>query len=101
MKRFFYWFCGIIALFALMVVIGTAMETEVSMCADDGRVWDEEQKRCFYDCPKFAEIEGCIWQEGDILEKCRGRIDKYSKCDFVRFQTVISYNRMYMPYERK
>ena len=42
-KRFFYWFCGIIALFALMVVIGTAMETEASMCADDGRVWDEGQ----------------------------------------------------------
>lgn len=81
MKRFFYWFCGIIALFALMVVIGTAMETEASMCADTGSVWDEYEQRCRNDCLTWTEVHGCIYIDEAYQRLFVACANKTADCD--------------------
>ena len=81
MKRFFYWFCGIIALFALMVVIGTAMETEASICADTGSVWDEYEQRCRNDCLTWTEVHGCIYIDEAYQRLFVACANKTADCD--------------------
>lgn len=62
------------------MVIGYVFD-EVGDCAENGKVWDYNEKRCRDDCLTWNEVNGCIYMDEEYRRLFRACADKTADCD--------------------
>lgn len=79
--RYVFWLLVIIPpmLFWAMV-IGYVFD-EVGDCAENGKVWDYNEKRCRDDCLTWNEVNGCVYMDEEYRRLFRACADKTADCD--------------------
>ena len=79
--RYVFWLLVIIPpmLFWAMV-IGYVFD-EAGDCAENGKVWDYNEKRCRDDCLTWNEVNGCIYMDEEYRRLFRACADKTADCD--------------------
>ena len=50
-------------------------------CAEDGKVWDYNEKRCRDDCLAWNEVNGCIYMDEEYRKLFMACADKTADCD--------------------
>ena len=80
LKRFLWLILTTPAIIFLIVFFYITFDS-AGNCAEDGKVWDYNEKRCRDDCLAWNEVNGCIYMDEEYRKLFMACADKTADCD--------------------